>query len=225
MAMMTDASSRRPLYRGRATRFLMDIRPLDVFALVNSALFLSMCFFVYYSRFIEYRGAANIHEFFIYAIAIFLGVLILWRYFRRYDFKVDLLLLVQIGILMHFAGAFVQVDGHRLYDEHLLGIRYDKYVHLINAFIASLLVRRLFLARGLSLAGINRLFVVLSVLGLGALVEIVEYLVVSTVDDSGVGGYDNNMQDLMANLLGTLLFLIHLGVREWRRGRSSAPDL
>ncbi|WP_157726372.1 DUF2238 domain-containing protein [Imhoffiella purpurea] len=195
---------------------------------MNALLFLMMCVFVYYSRFVAYRGAANIHEFFVYALAILLAILFLWLHFRRYSFGPGLLLMVQLGILMHFAGAFVRVDDHRLYDEFLLGIRYDKYVHLVNAFVSALLVRQLFILRRISLAGINRLFVVLTVLGLGALVEIVEYLVVNTVRNNGVGGYDNNMQDLIANMFGATLFLVYLAVRERLASREardrSFPD-
>jgi len=192
---------------------LAKIRPLDVFVLVNGSLFLSMCAFVYYNRFIQYRGAANINEFFVYAVGIFAAICFLWVYFRDYELRPELLLLVQIGILLHFAGAFVQVEHHRLYDEYFLGLRYDKYVHFANALIAALLVWRLCVIRGISVRGINSLLVVLSVLGLGALIEIVEYLVVMTVERNGVGGYDNNMQDLIANFLGASLGVLYLNLR------------
>ena len=40
------------------------------------------------------------------------------------------------------------------------------------------------------------------------LYEIVEYGVVLTVPNNGVGGYDNNMQDLIANFCGSISFLL-----------------
>ncbi len=115
---------------------------------------------------------------------------------------------LQIGIAMHFSGAFVQIEGGRLYDAHVLGLRYDKYVHFVNAFSATLLVGRLFQIQSIALTRVNSVLLMLVVLGLGAVIEIVEYVVVLTVPANGVGGYDNNMQDLMANFCGASAFLL-----------------
>jgi hypothetical protein len=66
--------------------------------------------------------------------------------------------------------------------------------------------------------------VLLVVLGLGAVVEIVEYFVVLTVAHQGVGDYHNNLQDLVANLVGAST---HLLVRQGLDGpcppRRAAP--
>ncbi len=177
--------------------------PLDVFVSVNLLLFAAMCIFTYYARFVQYRGAANVHEFFLYASLLVAGVVALWRTFRGYAFGWGLLLLIQAGILAHFAGAFVQFDGYRLYDVSIAGLRYDKYVHFANAFLAVCVVRHVTERHGLRVDGLVALLVGLAVLGLGAIVEIVEYVVVRTVPANGVGGYDNNMQDLIANATGT----------------------
>jgi len=48
---------------------------IDVFTLLNSVLFVLMCVFVYYDRFITFKGKANVHEFFFYAAVIFAGAL------------------------------------------------------------------------------------------------------------------------------------------------------
>ncbi|NUN60696.1 MAG: hypothetical protein HUU13_06255 [Burkholderiaceae bacterium] len=184
------------------------VKKIDWFVLTNLGLFLGLCVFRYYARFIEYRGAEHIAEFFIYAMLIFLGILVLWAVFRHYDFNPLMLLLLQIGILMHFAGAFVQVDAARLYDAYLLGIRYDKYVHFVNAFSAGFLISRLFTIQHIAITKVNSVFIVLVVLGLGSLVEIAEYLVMLTIPNNGVGGYDNNMQDLISNLFGASAFVI-----------------
>lgn len=75
-------------------------------------------------------------------------------------------------------------------------------MHFTNAFVMALLLRQLFMLRGLRLDAVNRLLILLCVLGLGAVVEIVEYIVCLTIPGNGVGGYDNNMQDLIGNLVG-----------------------
>ncbi|MBK9573130.1 MAG: DUF2238 domain-containing protein [Rhodoferax sp.] len=200
------------------------MKKIDAFVLTNVFLFVLLCVFRYYARFVQYRGAAHIGEFFVYAAVIMLGIAILWFVFRHYEFNGSTLLLVQLGILMHFSGAFVMVDSHRLYDQVLFGLRYDKYVHFVNAFAATLLMSRLFEIQQIALTRSNNVFVVLVVLGLGAVIEIVEYLVVLTVPGNGVGGYDNNMQDLMANLVGASSFMLVKYLWGWRaRTESTQP--
>lgn len=184
------------------------MKKIDVFAAINLLLFLMMCVFRYYARFIHYRGVEHIQEFFIYAAVIICSIVVLWWIFRHYTFDTMILVLLQLGIVMHFSGAFVQIEGGRLYDAHLLGIQYDKYVHFVNAFSATLLVSRLFQIQHIALTRVNSVFLMMVVLGMGAIVEIVEYVVVLTVPNAGVGGYDNNMQDLIANFCGALGFLI-----------------
>lgn len=186
-------------------------KSIDLFFAVNVLLFLTMCVFRYYHRFIQYRGSENIFEFFIYAGALMFGIALLWRHFRHHDIPGWLLLLMQAGILLHFCGAFVIVDGHRLYDSFILRVRYDKYVHFTNAFVVCVLVRRLLVTEGFPLTRLGLLVVLLSTLGLGTLVEILEYAVVKTVPHNGVGDYDNNLQDLCANLLGCLAFACTCG--------------
>ncbi len=184
------------------------MKKIDVFAMVNMVLFLIMCVFRYYARFIHYRGIEHIEEFFVYAAVIICSILLLWWIFRHYAFDAMILVLLQIGIAMHFSGAFVQIEGGRLYDAHVLGLRYDKYVHFVNAFSATLLVGRLFQIQSIALTRVNSVLLMLVVLGLGAVIEIVEYVVVLTVPANGVGSYDNNMQDLMANFCGASAFLL-----------------
>lgn len=198
-------------------RLASRIRPHDVFAAFNLTLFALMCVFTYYARFVAYRGSGNLWEFSVYAFAIAAAIVATWRWLRPKPAPVSLFVLVEIGILAHFAGAFVQIDGQRLYDMHLAGIRYDKLVHFGNAFTAALVISRLVVRPGVSFDLAVRAMVVLTVLGLGAVVEILEYIVMLTIPGHGVGGYDNNMQDLIANLIGTITCV--LTVRPAASGR------
>ncbi len=184
------------------------MKKIDLFVAINCALFLLLCGLRYFARFIPYAGSEHIDEFFVYAVVIICCILTLWRVFKHYAFDATVLILLQLGIVMHFCGAFILIDGGRLYDALVLGIHYDKYVHFINSFSAALLFSYLFQIQRIPLTRVNSVFLMLVVLGLGAAVEIVEYVVALTVPNNGVGGYDNNMQDLMADLLGSLSFLI-----------------
>lgn len=208
-----------------ATRLLYGLsrlRSLDVFATVNSALFVLLCVFTYWDRFVAYRGAANAHEFLIYAVSILGATAGLWWHFRLYPFSWRVLLVVEVGILMHFAGAYVRTDIGRLYDSYVLGIRYDKYVHFFNAFGGVFLVKALFSHRHIVSTGINAVFVVSVVLGFGAVVEIIEYLVTLTIAHHGVGDYDNNMQDLMGNLSGAFAAVLLARMMSPRRSTACA---
>jgi hypothetical protein len=180
-----------------------------------------MCFAVYYDRFMKYRGPGNLHEFFIYACGIILAILAAWVFLRRVRFPNWLLILAQIGILAHFSGAFFPIEGGRLYDAHILGMRYDKYVHGFNAFTGAALLSHVFERRRAQVP--LRGFVLLSAtLGVGAVIEMMEYIVMITVPNSGVGNYDNNMQDLVSNFVGAALFVAGSLVRA--RFKAKAKD-
>lgn len=191
-----------------AVRFSIQggLTRIDGFAGLNLMLFLLVASFRYHDRFVHHFGVARVHEFFVYACVLIVGIGWLWWIFRRTPISMMVLFWVEIGIVMHFLGAFVLIGEGRLYDQNLLGIRYDKYVHFVNAVAATALVVRLLRIRSrafVPLSAFDALAAMLIVLGLGAIIEMVEYLVMLTVPGNGVGGYDNNMQDLIANFIGS----------------------
>lgn len=186
----------------------ISITYFDFFTLLNSLFFLLMCYLVYYDRFVKFRGVANIHEFFIYATVIFLAILFSWYKFRFLNIRLSLLVLIEIGILMHFSGAFVEVDNHRLYDSRFFDIRYDKYVHFVNAMVATFVTIYILFKSGFPQTKLTLFIAVLAVLGLGAMNEIIEFMVTLTVEHNGVGGYNNNMLDLVANLFGAVTAVV-----------------
>ena len=183
------------------------MKKLDAFAALNAVLFVALRV-PPHARFVAYRGAGHLEEFLVYSAAILAGIVALWWRFRDWEFDGALLALLQVGILMHFGGAFIHIDGARLYDAHLFGIRYDKFVHVVNAFAVAALVSRVFGIQQIAPTPLNALILIMVVLGLGAVVEIVEYVVVLTIPENGVGEYDNNMQDLIANLCGSVAFVV-----------------
>jgi uncharacterized membrane protein YjdF len=197
---------------------------VDIFVAFNVLLFSFMCVFVYYDRFIAYRGAEHVIEFFAYAVLIMGVIFISWRALRSYPFSNSLLLLIELGILMHFAGGLVQLHGTRLYNNYFFGLRYDKYVHFCNALFGAFIVKDFFDRRKMKLYSFTSLVVVLIVLGFGSVIEIVEYVVTKSVPHNGVGGYDNNMQDLIANLAGGLVYGFIEQVRTKMAGRHLIKD-
>jgi uncharacterized membrane protein YjdF len=126
-----------------------------------------------------------------------------WRWLRRFDFPLWLLFLVEVGIVAHFAGGYVKYGPEGwLYWHHFLGIRYDKIVHFYNSLVAVLAFTLMLRQSRAVLGRMEPAILVGFVLGLGAVIEIVEYFAVLTIENVGVGDYANNMEDLMMNLLG-----------------------
>jgi hypothetical protein len=200
-------------------RLLPRLRLVDALVLTNLAVFAVLCVARYLPRFVAYRGAGNLHEFLIYAAALFAASIVVWLALRgRADLDWRFLVLIQLGLLLHWLGAFVSVGEGRLYDVVLVeGIRYDKLVHFANGGIT--LVALL----GVTPLGRSRLappFLalvgVLSVLGLATLVELMEYGVMSTIPNPGPGGPADSLPDLLAVLSGCLVALPFAGVWKGR---------
>ena len=189
----------------RLLSFYKNITNVDLFAFLNAVLFLFMCDIVYYDRFVLYRGVANIHEFFFYAMVIFAIICFFWIKLRRVKINLLTLMAFELMILIHFSAAFVSIDGKRLYDFHILGIRYDKYVHLANSYIGFFVANYFFKLNKFPENSFTLFVAILSVLGVGGIIEIAEFIVTLTVPHNGVGDYVNNMSDLAANLIGSIL--------------------
>jgi len=198
----------------------MQLRPLDVFAAVSMILFVVFAALFHYERFVRYRGRENVDEFFFYAVIILLLLTGAWVIFRSYDWDPWLLALVAFGVAIHFAGGLTSHEGVRLYDWVPFGIRFDKFVHFINAAIAAQVVVAIMRFEGISFGRLEGLGVVLIVLGVGTTFEIAEYMVLRTMPDAGVGQYDNDLQDMIANLCGAVFSRCVLWVSRRIRGGS-----
>jgi len=152
-----------------------------------------------------YAYATDAAEFALYAAILLIPILAFWRVLRRYEYPVWLMVLLQVAMLAHFSGGLLYVDGVWLYAHDVAGlVRYDKLVHFVNTGIAAVFVMHLFRMTGLRLGNFEGFVVVMTAAGLGTLVEILEYVAVETLPRTGVGGYANNLQDLIANLLGAI---------------------
>jgi uncharacterized membrane protein YjdF len=197
---------------------------VDVFFAFNLLLFMLMCVFAYYARWTKYAGNGRITEFFFYALVIMLAITALWIWLRRYAYPAWLLVVIELGIMLHFAGGLVYFGGARLYDHIYFGIRYDKYVHFANAFFATLVVQEIFRIKNLPINAFTRLVIYFVALGLGSCIEICEYVVTLTIPQNGVGGYDDNLRDLIANSCGGALFLALRGRVPGLRRRPPTPD-
>jgi uncharacterized membrane protein YjdF len=160
-----------------------------------------------YPRFVHFRGAGHDLEFAFYGFVILAAAAALWWAFRRFEWEWWILVLTASGVLLHIAASSISVGEGRLYDMHVAGLRFDKIVHFYTAFVTAVFVQRVLDFSKVVLGPLRAPAVVLIVLGVGASWEIVEYLVLLTIPHNGVGDYHNNLTDLIANLVGSLLFL------------------
>lgn len=188
------------------------LTPVDFFAAGNVALFVLLAATVYWERFVAFRGSANLPEFLAYATFLLSAIGGAWFAGRKLPVRWPSLAAFEAGLLLHFAGGLLHPGGWRLYDHEIgltvfdVALRFDKIVHLANAIAGCVITLELLRVLGIRAGRATMLLVGLVVLGCGAVVEIVEYVVVKTIPHNGVGDYDNNMTDLAANLLGCIVY-------------------
>ncbi|MFQ5590293.1 MAG: DUF2238 domain-containing protein [Phycisphaerae bacterium] len=168
-----------------------------------------------------------------YEFVLYVGVVIIagaWILLKQRKVRFDRTILWGLTIwgLAHMIGGNIDVGDGVVYGVILVPIapgyhilRYDQVVHVFGFGVATLVCHHLLqpylrpeIVRWRTLA----LLIVLMGSGLGALNEIIEFLAVLTVPETGVGGYQNTMLDLVFNLIGGVLAVSWL---TWRRARST----
>lgn len=111
----------------------------------------------------------------------------------------------------NLAGGIYLVDGQPLYVKRLLGdIRYDKPFHTVATAIAAWAAYEVIArwADGRATRPAIAVAAVLVAAGVGALVEIVEFVGSITIENANVGGYGDTMLDLVVNTAGAIVAVI-----------------
>ena len=118
------------------------------------------------------------------------------------------LVAVAIGNL---AGGIYLVEGQPLYVKRLLGdFRYDKPFHTVATAIAAWAAYEVIAKWAVGRASRPAIAVasVLVAAGLGALVEIIEFVGSVVIENANVGGYGDTMLDLVVNTAGATAAVI-----------------
>lgn len=123
----------------------------------------------------------------------------------RVRFSTHVLVLLAVAGFGHLAGGNLEVGGILLYEKNWSVVGYDHLLHFLGLGAAGLAVweATAWILRARS----GREAFVVTFLGanaVGAIIEIGEYLATLIIGGVRVGDYANNMQDLIANLLGAL---------------------
>jgi putative membrane protein len=174
------------------------------------------------------------YEFIIFVGIILLFIVIIAATINRVEYTLDALVGLTVWSGLHLAGGLIPVGDGRLYDTMLVRItdsypilRYDQFVHIWGFGTATLIMFCLLkpMLRGARQRRIALdIVIVMAGMGVGALNEFVEFVVQESVPESGIGGYENTMLDLGADLAGALLALVYVRALHLKDVFTSRPD-
>jgi len=95
-------------------------------------------------------------------------------------------------------------------------LKYDQIIHAFGFFVGTLVmyyVLKKYLTRPFGWLAVG-IVVAMAGLGLGALNEIVEFMMTVLLPNTNVGGYENTALDLISNFIGAILAVFYLKRRE-----------
>ena len=172
------------------------------------------------------------YEFLLYVVVILIvAAWILWKQ-RKVRFERAVLWGLTIWGLLHMAGGNLRVGGDVLYGLTLVPLiprldilRYDQLVHTFGFGVVTLLCHHLlgpYLRERIDRWGTLSFLIVLMGSGFGALNEIIEFVTVLAVPQTGVGGYENTLLDLVFNLIGGILAVVWLTCQRKRAAAARA---
>ncbi|MCX7000706.1 MAG: DUF2238 domain-containing protein [Candidatus Sumerlaeota bacterium] len=166
------------------------------------------------------------YEFLIYVGVIVFFLCLIGISIKKVDYTLGSLVGLTVWSALHLAGGGITIGEGRLYDVMLIRLsetypvwRYDQLVHIWGFGVSTLVVFSLLtgtLKRPVENPIALGIVLVMAGLGMGALNEILEFVVSICVPQSGVGGYMNTSLDLCADLIGAILGLLYIRLRYLR---------
>jgi len=145
---------------------------------------------------------------------IFFIIVITYLHFK-FNFSTGVLMGISIWGLMHMSGGFFIINSAVLYKYQIFSfLRYDQLVHLWGFGFATLFSYYILRTNAKDERRLSfTIFLIFIGMGIGALNEIIEFMAVLIVPDTGVGGYDNTMWDIVFNTFGAILAVIYINVK------------
>lgn len=164
------------------------------------------------------------YEFLMYIGVIFLLLILVIITNMKVNIPNFVLWGLSFWSLLHMSGGGIFLNGKRLYGLILINIvgepynilRYDQFVHIFGFAVATLLVY--YLLKPALNEKINKkvslgIAVIMAGLGLGALNEIIEFIIQVILPETGIGGYVNTSLDLVSDLIGAILAYVIILIR------------
>ncbi|MFH1592775.1 MAG: hypothetical protein ABIB47_05405 [Candidatus Woesearchaeota archaeon] len=183
----------------------------------KGVIFLSLVFLVYSLFFLIISIQNSYYEYVYYNVAMMVGFVVFLFFNEKIHLKLPMIFGLLVLGFLHLAGGNILLNGLRLYENSLFLIPYDKIVHVFGTFVVTLIIYNI-IHSTLKEKYESKLFFVGSLvfivgLGLGTLVEILEFFATLIFESTIVGDYSNNAGDLVANafgaLIGTIFSLMH----------------
>jgi len=170
---------------------------------------------LYVSAFSVYYLSIRNYEFIWYAAVVILFFGLILGTIKYSKFTPIILWGLSIWGLLHMAGGSIPVGDGVLYGVQLIDfvkdgeftlLKYDQALHAFGFGVATLVAHHLLLPRWKDGSSKALLYILAACvgMGLGALNEVIEFFVVLTVPESGVGGYYNTALDLLFNMIGAI---------------------
>jgi putative membrane protein len=163
------------------------------------------------------------YEFLVYILTIGIFVWVIAKTDKFFNYSYVAKYGFAIWAFLHMAGGVFYYHGTRFYDLILLDIagapyhvlRYDQFIHLYCYIILTLFVWAFvtkYLQKDSHKLAVS-LTVFLASIGIGAINEIIEFLVV-VFFSSGVGDYYNNALDLVFNAAGAIISVLYMSLKK-----------
>ncbi len=172
---------------------------------------------------IYYISTKN-YEFIMYVLVIlFFFFLILLTNKKVHYSNTSLIGLAFWGFL-HMSGGSFRIGGTRLYDFMIIPLtedifRYDQFVHIIGFGVATLVMYELIKPKLLPTHKWTAIsiVVIMAGLGVGAINEIIEFAATIIMNNTGVGGYTNTLLDLVSDLVGAVIAMTVIYLKERKK--------
>lgn len=177
----------------------------------------------------HYLGSMNV-EFIAYYLVLLFGFVFVFTTLERSRFPLHILWGLSLWGLLHMAGGSVPVGdgvlyGYKIYpflvgDGQLYILKMDQVIHAFGFGVATLVAHHLLLTHAWRADASRMWLAVAAVLigvGLGSLNEVIEFLVVLTVEYNGVGDLYNMGLDLIFNLAGAVSAALFVHMHANRR--------
>lgn len=175
-------------------------------------LFLTIAYLIAFT--IGYLSRQN-YEFIMYiGVVLFFLVLISLLHLKR-RFPLEVLAGLSIWGLLHMSGGFFRVGSGVLYGYWIFPfLRFDQLVHFFGFGVATLFVYHLISPYLKKKPFSVFLVIVFAGMGIGALNEIIEFIAVLVLPQTGVGGYENTMMDIVFNTFGAIAAVSYARMKE-----------
>ena len=174
-----------------------------------------------------YYGSIRNYEFIIYIGVILLFFALILATIRKTQFDYFILAGLSLLALFHMAGGGIKVGEGVLYGVQLIPIinqgdliilKFDQFVHAFGFGVSTIIGYHLikpYLNEKTNYKIIYPLIVLIG-MGIGALNEIIEFIAVVLVPETGVGGYYNTALDLVFNMIGAICAVLIIYFRRKR---------